>query len=157
MAAPTTATKPATASQPSSKHADKKTKGETIYTAEPLSKKPTAKIGGDKGVIHSKSTLFVSTLPFTSTATQLEDFFSSMGPIKSCFVVIKDGVHTGCGYVQYALAADALRAIVDLKKKKFGGVQGRTLKIVLAVKKSVVLEHKEGSNYVSNSSLTTKP
>ena len=93
---------------------------------------------------HSKATLFVSTLPFTSTNEELEEFFSSVGPVRSCFVVKKDGKHTGCGYVQYALPEDAQRAIQELKKKKFN--EKRTLKIDWAVKKKIVQERKQGSS-----------
>ncbi|KAI8903564.1 hypothetical protein EDD86DRAFT_184714, partial [Gorgonomyces haynaldii] len=87
------------------------------------------------------STLFVSTLPFTSTKEQLEEFFSQVGPIRSCFIVKKDGQHTGCGYVQYAMQEDAEKAIKDLKKVKFDNK--RTLKITWALKKTVVKERKE--------------
>lgn len=127
-------------------------KKKNIYD-ESLSKKPLIdneekeeKEGKDeKKEIHSKSTVFVSTLPFDTTAEELETFFSEIGPLKSCFIV-KDKVtkkHSGCGYVQFALAADAKRAITDLKKKKFKNT--RTLKIVPAIRKSVVLERRENN------------
>lgn len=85
-------------------------------------------------------TIFVSTLPYSATNADLEAFFSQIGPVRSCFIVFKDGVSTGCGYVQYALPEDAVKAL-ELKKKKF--LDKRKLKIELAVSKSIVEERKK--------------
>ena len=98
--------------------------------------------------LYSKSTLFVSTLPFTATNEELESFFSQIGPVRSCFV-IKDkesGQHKGCGYVQYALPQDADKALEQLKKVKFQ--DKRTLKIQYAVKRKVLNERKSGINFI---------
>lgn len=95
-----------------------------------------------KSEIHSKATLFVSRFPFETNAEELERFFSEIGPVKSCFIIKKGSKSTGCGYVQYALAKDAQKAMTELKKKKFD--EKRTLKMEIAIKKSVVEERKEG-------------
>jgi hypothetical protein len=42
--------------------------------------------------------------------------------------------------VQFALAQDCVKAIKELGKKRFGG--GRTLKLEIAIKKSIVKECK---------------
>ncbi|KAJ3332170.1 RNA recognition motif-containing protein, partial [Kappamyces sp. JEL0680] len=103
-----------------------------------------------KDGIHSKSTLFVSTLPFEATSKDLEEFFSDIGPIRSCFIVKKKetGESTGCGYVQFALPSDAARALEVLKKKKYNNK--RTLKLTFAVRKSVVAERKEAGIALSD-------
>lgn len=135
-----------------------KTKGEKIFE-EALSKpvqfvepdstkkanesKTMDKETEKKSSVLSKATLFVSTIPFETTSEDLEAFFSEVGPIRSCFIVNnkESGKSSGCGYVQYALAADAERAVTQLKKIKYQGK--RTLKIALAIKKSVLAERKE--------------
>ncbi|KAJ1330676.1 hypothetical protein BSLG_009128 [Batrachochytrium salamandrivorans] len=98
--------------------------------------------GEDTSSVYSKSTLFVSTLPFTATSDDLEEFFSQIGPVRSCFIAKQKatGLSSGCGYVNYALAEDAQKALVDLKKQKFMG--GRTLKMKIALRKSVVVQRK---------------
>lgn len=93
----------------------------------------------------SRSTLFVSTIPYSATSEQLQDFFSDIGPVRSCFVVAdktaKNGFRNkGYGYVAYALPEDAERAVRELKKKPF--LETRTLKLELAVKKKVAEERK---------------
>jgi nucleolar protein 4 len=122
------------------------TKAQEILS-EPLSAlKPAEKSKESKpSEIHSRATLFVSRFPFETTSEQLESFFSEIGPVKSCFIIKKDSKSTGCGYVQYALAKDAQRAITELKKKKFD--EKRTLKMEIAIKKSVVEERKDGKLY----------
>jgi nucleolar protein 4 len=96
-----------------------------------------------KKSVFSKSTLFVSTLPFTATSQDLEEFFSEIGPVRSCFVIKnrETGQHSGCGYVQYAMQSDAEKALTELKKKRFQGK--RSLKIVPAIKKSIVAERRK--------------
>ena len=92
--------------------------------------------------IHSKATLFVSTIPFEATKDDLEFFFSEIGPIRSCFLVKKEGKSTGCGFVQFAVPDDAQKAMAELKKKKFQ--DKRTLKMAFAVRKGVAEERKKG-------------
>lgn len=43
----------------------------------------------------SKTSLFVSTLPYTSTNETLSDFFSQIGPLKTAFIIMKDSKHSG--------------------------------------------------------------
>ncbi|KAJ3182098.1 RNA recognition motif-containing protein [Geranomyces variabilis] len=93
----------------------------------------------------SRTTLFVSTIPFHATSAQLEEFFSDIGPVRSCFVVAdrkaeKEGRNKGYGYVAYAMPDDAERAIKELKKKKF--METRTLKMDYAVHKKVAEDRK---------------
>lgn len=94
----------------------------------------------DKDAHHSKATLFVRNIPYDATNQELEEFFSDLGPIRSCFVVTdktqeetEKVQNRGYGYVHYALAEDAQRAITELKDVKFRGA--RKLKIELALKK----------------------
>ncbi|CAO3690899.1 unnamed protein product [Umbelopsis ramanniana] len=94
----------------------------------------------DKDAHHSKATLFVRNIPYDATNNELEEFFSDLGPIRSCFVVMdktqeeaEKVQNRGYGYVHYALAEDAQRAITELKDVKFRGA--RKLKIELALKK----------------------
>jgi nucleolar protein 4 len=113
---------------------------------------------------HTKNTLFVSTIPFDATSEDLAAFFGTIGPIRSCFVVKKKAgeavtgndageaegsseknANTGIGYVQFAMAEDAQRALTELKKVKFQGK--RTLRMALALKKRVALERKGKGNF----------
>ena len=119
------------------------TKAEQILN-EPLAR-PKKFVPASKDNILSKSTLFVSTIPFDAENKDLEAFFSEIGPLKSCFIV-KDKVSlksSGCGYVQFALEQDAENALKVLKKKKFDGK--RTLKLAYAIRKSIVKE----CNYIT--------
>ncbi|KAJ3181098.1 RNA recognition motif-containing protein [Gaertneriomyces sp. JEL0708] len=95
----------------------------------------------------SRNTLFVSTIPYHATSEHLQEFFSDVGPVRSCFVVAdnsaqEDGAfrNKGYGYVAYALPEDAETALKELKKKKFLGT--RTLRIEYALKKKVSEERK---------------
>ncbi|KAF9938412.1 RNA recognition motif-containing protein, partial [Mortierella alpina] len=97
----------------------------------------------------SKSTLFVRGLPYDATSAQLEEFFSDVGPVRSCFVVLdrsaeqtaaeapegednKAGIaaaaaaaskappkNKGFGFVQFVLPEDADKAMEELRGKKF--------------------------------------
>ncbi|KAF9397439.1 RNA recognition motif-containing protein [Mortierella sp. AD011] len=110
----------------------------------------------------SKSTLFVRGLPYEATSAQLEAFFSEIGPVRSCFVVLdrsaeqiaaeeqegeknKAGIaataaakappkNKGYGFVQFVLPDDADKAINDLRGVKF--LKQRPLIMEKAVKKS---------------------
>ncbi|KAJ3043879.1 RNA recognition motif-containing protein [Rhizophlyctis rosea] len=91
----------------------------------------------------SKTTLFVSSIPYTATSESLQAFFSEIGPVRSCFAVAdraQEGKNRGYGYVTYALPEDAERAVKDLKKVKFEGT--RTLRIELALRKKVATDRK---------------
>ncbi|KAF9195597.1 RNA recognition motif-containing protein [Haplosporangium sp. Z 11] len=97
----------------------------------------------------SKSTLFVRGLPYDATSAQLEEFFSEIGPVRSCFVVLDrsaeqeaaessaaSGEETGIaaaaakaakaapknrgyGFVQFVLPEDADKALTELRNTKF--------------------------------------
>ncbi|KAF8942426.1 RNA recognition motif-containing protein [Haplosporangium gracile] len=112
----------------------------------------------------SKSTLFVRGLPYEATSAQLEAFFSEIGPVRSCFVVLdrsaeqiaaespssednKAGIaaaaataakttpkNKGFGFVQFVLPEDADKAINELRGTKF--LKQRPLIMEKAVKKS---------------------
>lgn len=105
----------------------------------------------------SKSTLFVRGLPYEATSAQLEEFFSEVGPVRSCFVVLdrsaeqiaaEDGgaekgtaaaakappKNKGFGFVQFVLPEDADKAISELRGTKF--LKQRPLIMEKAVKKS---------------------
>ncbi|KAJ1938834.1 RNA recognition motif-containing protein, partial [Linderina pennispora] len=109
------------------------------------------KKGGEKTSedTHTKSMLFVRGIPKDATNTELEEFFSEVGPIRSCFVVTEkkeaedgqegegegegekpantvqagDGKpqNRGFGFVQFVLAEDAQRAVEELTDTKFRG------------------------------------
>ncbi|KAJ2844160.1 RNA recognition motif-containing protein, partial [Coemansia brasiliensis] len=86
---------------------------------------------------YAKSMLFVRGVPKDATNEELEEFFSNVGPVRSCFVVgdknteesegmpdgDKDakstGKNRGFGFVQFVLAEDAARAIEELAEVKF--------------------------------------
>jgi len=90
----------------------------------------------------AKATLFVRGLLHDATNDQLEAFFSEVGPVRSCFVVMENlpedkkdiqRHNKGYGFVQYAIPEDATRAIEELKNKKFR--EERILRMELALKK----------------------
>lgn len=135
--------------------------------------------------IHSKNTIFVRGLPDTATDNDLVDFFSEVGPVRTCFIVrerapmvpeasssqAKDdtedneirkmtvqnnlsmekatvtvanlaassgtatGRSKGFGFVTFALAEHAEKAIIQLKNVKMLGM--RYLKLEYAMKKSL--------------------
>lgn len=121
----------------------------------------------------SKSTLFVRGLPYEATNEQLEAFFSEVGPVRSCFVVLdrnteknasessggvesKSGTATttkalhknkGYGFVQFVLPDDADRAINELRGVKF--LKQRPLLIEKAVKKSRTYSY-DGKCFANN-------
>lgn len=70
-----------------------------------------------------RNTLFVTRLPFNVTSTDLSTFFSDVGPLRRAFVVAdKDSKKSkGVGYVTYADAADAQRALDTLQGHSIDG------------------------------------
>ncbi|KAF9913988.1 RNA recognition motif-containing protein [Lobosporangium transversale] len=116
----------------------------------------------------SKSTLFVRGIPYDATSAQLEAFFSEVGPVRSCFVVLDrnaeqnaiekpDGESSdvsntaagskaplknkGYGFVQFVLPEDADKAINDLRGVKF--LKQKPLLMEKAVKRSHSTEDKQ--------------
>ncbi|RKO98890.1 hypothetical protein CXG81DRAFT_15319, partial [Caulochytrium protostelioides] len=90
----------------------------------------------------ANTTLFVHTIPYSVTSEQLETHFSTIGPIRSCFVVaartdvngnVPAGqVNAGYGFVTFSLAEDAARALEELKKTPLAG---RVIKMKYAASK----------------------
>ncbi|KAJ1733619.1 RNA recognition motif-containing protein [Coemansia biformis] len=109
--------------------------------------KPKAKAKAQPAEKYSKSMIFVRGIPRDATNDELEGFFSSVGPVRSCFVVgvkasqpsddaaaapdadagagaeeaagDKQLGNRGFGFVQYVLAEDAARAMEELAETKF--------------------------------------
>jgi len=105
------------------------------------------KVRKDPGT-HTKSTLFIRNLPIECTPKDLEAFFSEWGPVRSAFPVHrpKEGAengmkdYRGIGFVHFALAEDATRALEKVKE----GVQfmGRSVVGELALRKHATSEGK---------------
>jgi RNA recognition motif-containing protein len=76
--------------------------------------------------LKSRNTLFVRNIPFSASTQQLEEHFSEVGPIRSCFIVTDGDKSKGFGYCQFAINEDATRA---LEKTAF---EGKVLKIELS-------------------------
>jgi nucleolar protein 4 len=94
--------------------------------------------GGDKRTkpAADPSTLFVSSLPFNATSTDLITHFSFVGPIRHGFVATdrESGKSKGVGYVTYSMKEDAERALTELDGSSFGD-KGRKIRVTWADKK----------------------
>ena len=80
--------------------------------------------------------MFVSSLPYNATTTDIVTHFSFIGPVHHGFIA-KDkesGTSKGVGYVTYALKEDAERAIEELDGGAFGD-KGRKIRVTWADKK----------------------
>ena len=69
------------------------------------------------------NTLFVTRIPYHVTNTDLETFFSDIGPLRRAFVVTDKETHKskGVGYVTYTDAADAEKALEKLQGASLDG------------------------------------
>lgn len=74
---------------------------------------------------HAKhgNTLFVTRIPYTVTNTDLETFFSDVGPLRRAFVVTDKSTRQskGVGYVTYTDAGDAEKALEKLQGASIDG------------------------------------
>ncbi|KAJ3104804.1 RNA recognition motif-containing protein [Phlyctochytrium planicorne] len=124
--------------------------------SEELKPKKDKKSGKPKDEsVHAKSTLFVRGIPFEATSAALEEFFSAVGPVRSCFVVAAGAeestkadtvgakVNKGYGFVTFSIPEDAERALTDLKTVQFLGK--RKLQMELALKKNAPRESVKSS------------
>lgn len=70
-----------------------------------------------------QTTLFVSSIPFSATSTDLTTLFSDIGPLRRAFVVTdkESGKSKGVGYVSFAVREDAERALVELQGRSLDG------------------------------------
>ena len=86
--------------------------------------------------VKSSTTVFISSLPYDATTTDLLTHFSFIGPVRHGFVATdkESSKSKGVGYVTYSLAEDALRAVSELDDGEFGG-KGRKLRVVMADKR----------------------
>lgn len=84
----------------------------------------------------ANATLFVSSLPYNATSTDLVTHFSFIGPIRHGFVATdkESGKSKGVGYVTFAMREDAERALAELDGGAFGD-KGRKIRVSWADKK----------------------
>ncbi|WWC87334.1 uncharacterized protein L201_002223 [Kwoniella dendrophila CBS 6074] len=89
------------------------------------------------------TTVFVSSLPYTATTTDLLTHFSYLGPVRHGFVATdKDtGKSKGVGYVTYSLKEDADRAIQELNNSIFGG-GNRKIRVSVAGERASLKDRK---------------
>ena len=80
--------------------------------------------------------MFISSLPYTATTTDLLTHFSFIGPVRHGFVATdrESEKSKGVGYVTYSLVADADRAVAELDGGAFGD-KGRKIRVSMADKK----------------------
>ncbi len=85
-------------------------------------------------LISNRSTLFVSSLPYTATSTDLKTLFSDIAPVRSAFVVLEHGTGTskGVGYVSFAIPDDARAAFHSISADGIT-LDGRKLRVEWAV------------------------
>ncbi|CAN5962734.1 unnamed protein product [Sphagnum jensenii] len=101
-------------------------------------------------------TVFVRSLPFSLSDAQLEEIFSELGPVRHCFTVKEKGaeVHRGFGFVQFAVAEDALRAV---ESKNGVLLQGRKIKVELAKRRAPLDQRRPLANVKGQAQCTESP
>ncbi|WVF70433.1 hypothetical protein IAT40_005223 [Kwoniella sp. CBS 6097] len=89
------------------------------------------------------TTLFISSLPYTATSTDLLTHFSYLGPVRHGFIATdKDtGKSKGVGYVTYSLREDAEQALKELNNGSFGG-GNRKIRVSWADERAPLKERK---------------
>jgi nucleolar protein 4 len=82
------------------------------------------------------TTLFISSLPYTATSTDLLTHFSYLGPVRHGFIATdrETGKSKGVGYVTYSLKEDAEKAVEEFDGGEFGGA-GRKIRVAWADKR----------------------
>ena len=88
----------------------------------------------------SRSTLFISNLPYAATSTDLQTLFSDIAPVRSAFVVLEHGtgISKGVGYVSFAIKEDAHNALEEIEKNGIK-LNGRKLRAEWAGSKVILL------------------
>lgn len=89
--------------------------------------------------------LYVGSLPYQTTNSELEEHFSQIGPVSSATVITDkySGQGKGFGFVEYESDEDANKAISTLNGTEF---QGRTL----VVNEARPQEPRSGSGFSRN-------
>ena len=79
----------------------------------------------------NQNRLFVGNLSFQTTESDLQDYFSQAGAVKSASLMMDKvtGRSRGFGFVEFASAEDAKKAVEQFHSKEF---QGRTLTVNIA-------------------------
>ncbi|GHJ89425.1 hypothetical protein NliqN6_5827 [Naganishia liquefaciens] len=100
------------------------------------SKKRVRKDGKEK----VNMTVFVSSLPYETTTTDLITHFSFIGPVKNGFVVKDKETQEskGVGYVTFTSKEDAEKAVQDLNGGQFGADAKRKIRVEMANDKPFV-------------------
>ncbi|KAK9376355.1 uncharacterized protein V1513DRAFT_440104 [Lipomyces chichibuensis] len=100
------------------------------------------------------TTLFVRSLPFSATSDTLSDFFSQICPVKHSVVVTdrETKQSKGFGFVTFALASDAKKALDESRALKF---DGRALRVDLAKRRHRGGPGEERNDAPANGSATT--
>jgi len=90
-----------------------------------------------------RRTIFVTDVSYDADAAAVQAAFEEVGPVRSCFLVGGKGgaKHKGCGYVKFALAEDADRALASLQG---AAIAGRPVRVELARKRAPLEERKRG-------------
>ncbi|EXX70763.1 Nop4p [Rhizophagus irregularis DAOM 197198w] len=75
-------------------------------------------IFGSNSSLCSKTTLFVRRIPYDAINSEFEEFFSSMGPLRSCFLV-KDKEETNNALISNSISDDSIFPSISSEKITF--------------------------------------